>query len=115
MRNLGQTATYQGEWTRAFSLLAESLAIMRDSNTPDDLAGNLEGFAIFAEARGDAKIIPALLGAANSIRIRTDCPLYPSERIAVDKAAATARTALGVDLPVRDQEVAVLVTGARIV
>ena len=95
LRNLGETAIYRGEWDLAYSLLAESLTMIRKSDVPDALEGTLEGFALFAEARGTAEPAARLLGAADALRIATHCPLYPSERVAIHKAAAAARKSLG--------------------
>ncbi len=95
LRNLAQVETYQGNWDRAYALLVESLEIAQACDTPDDQAGTLEAFAILAGARGDAAAVAPLLGAADRIRRELDGPLHPSESVAVDKAAADARAALG--------------------
>ncbi|MBC7807477.1 MAG: tetratricopeptide repeat protein [Akkermansiaceae bacterium] len=97
LRNLGETATYRHDWDEAYSLLAESLTIIRNSDIPDDIAGTLEGFALFAEARGEVESTARLFGAADALRRETNCPLYPSERVAVDKATAAAVESMGQD------------------
>lgn len=95
LRNLGEIATYRKDWDHAYALLAESLKMIRESDIPDDIAGTIEGFALFAAARGKSESAACLLGAADAIRIKTESPLYPTERVAVDKAAVAAQKSLG--------------------
>jgi predicted ATPase/DNA-binding SARP family transcriptional activator/Tfp pilus assembly protein PilF len=95
LRNLGQIATQREDWERAFALLTESFHLHGEADNPADIAGNMEAFALYQAARGNADSAARLMGAAAARRQEIQVLQPPSERALVERGVATARLLLG--------------------
>ena len=98
---LGLVALAQGDLRRATHRLCESLALCREAGDRWGTARCLEGLASVAVAPAQdgsldgVRRAARLLGAAEVLREVVGARLYPTERIDVDRAAATAGAQLG--------------------
>jgi predicted ATPase len=85
----------QGDLAQAQRLLAESLALWRDMRRPDGVAMALTGLGEVAAARGQPQRAARLLGAAEALLPASGPHRLPYLQALMDRAAATAREALG--------------------
>ena len=75
--------------------LTESLTLLQSSGHGPLIARSLDGLAHAAHARSDAARAAGLLGAADGLRAAAGVVLAPADRAAVERIAATVRSAIG--------------------
>jgi hypothetical protein len=95
---LADVAREQGDLVGAEELGRERLLVWRRLGSPTDLIGTLEGLALTAAADGVGarpERVARLLGAAAAVRERVGAPQDPRRQTGVERAAASARAALG--------------------
>jgi predicted ATPase/transcriptional regulator with XRE-family HTH domain len=95
---LADVARKQGDLIGAEVLGRERLLVWRRLGSPTDLVGALEGLALTVAAAGvgaRAERVARLLGAVAAVRERVDAPQDPRRQTGVERAAASARAALG--------------------
>jgi hypothetical protein len=96
---LAAVARLRGDLASAERLGREQLLVWRRLSAPNYLAGNLEGLALTAAAAAGkgarADRVARLLGAAAALRERVGAWEGPRRRVEIERAAASARAALG--------------------
>jgi hypothetical protein len=95
LNELGYVAELRGDPHAAARLHGEAYDLAQKIAAPRDGAGALEGLACALAAAGSYPAAATLLGAADAARRTAGLPLAPAERDDVDRAASTARAALG--------------------
>ena len=93
--SLGHVAREQGDGERAERLYRESLTAQEKLGNPVYVALCLEGLAAVASESGRPARAITLCAAASHLRAGARAPAPPTERAVVERALATARTALG--------------------
>ncbi len=95
LNELGYVAELRGDPHTAARLHGEAYDLAQKIAAPRDSAGALEGLACALAAAGSCRAAATLLGAADAARRAAGLPPAPVERDDVDRAATTARAALG--------------------
>jgi tetratricopeptide (TPR) repeat protein len=95
LNELGYVAELRGDPHTAARLHGEAYDLAQKIAAPRDSAGALEGLACALAAAGSCRAAATLLGAADAARRAAGLPQAPVERDDVDRAATTARAALG--------------------
>ena len=91
LQNLGLVMRELGDFARAEELHTESLALYWAIGDICDISECLEGLAAVAHVRGQSARAAQFLGAADALRIATDTPLPPADRIAYERLVATVK------------------------
>jgi tetratricopeptide (TPR) repeat protein len=92
---LGPVALYQGQVEQAQSLLKQSLRLRWDCLDYDGIAWNLERLAEVAVVQGHLERGGRLWGSADELRKSINSPLFPVERIRIERFLAGARAQFG--------------------
>ena len=93
--NLGTAALVAGDLDAAAPLLAEALQLAYRLDDRVQLAYLLDAEGCLEAASGNAQVAAQLLGAGEAMRIGAGAQVMPFLAPLVDRAAASARTALG--------------------
>ena len=96
LSSLGYVEELRGDLDAAEACHQESLRLTRELPDAAPVALALEGLACVAAARRQSRRTAVLLGAAESLRDRAGTPLPAQGRADVERAAAAAVAALGV-------------------
>ena len=93
--NLGTAALVAGDLDAAAPLLAEALQLAHRLDDRVQLAYLLDAAGCLKAASGNAQVAAQLLGAGEAMRIGAGAQVMPFIAPLVERAAASARTALG--------------------
>ena len=92
---LGHAARAQGNFARATALYQEGLALSQGLSDKLRVLREMEGLATAVAAQGQAERAVRLLGAAAGLRDLLGSARHPMDRVAVERAEAALRAALG--------------------
>jgi hypothetical protein len=95
LTELGKAWIGLGDLAEARAALEEALALERGRGARAGLAQVLDAWAELAGALGDSRRAAVLLGAATSLRERTDELRTPAETAPIDAMTARLRASLG--------------------
>lgn len=91
LHNLGYTALARGDSERAETLFREGLPLQIEYNDRHGIIECISGLASVAGFRGQGERAARLFGAANALHEATGGPVWPAERIEMERQIAAAR------------------------
>ncbi|MFL5806015.1 MAG: ATP-binding protein [Roseiflexaceae bacterium] len=92
---LGQVVLAQGDALAAYKTVTEALRLASAVGPRLMVAAALEAIAHLIVSQGHTKLATQLLAAASALRIQMGTPVRPVDQPTVERALATARSALG--------------------
>jgi predicted ATPase/DNA-binding CsgD family transcriptional regulator len=95
--NLGDCTLRQGETPRAAEYFAQALRVSSSSAEQRGIVLALSGLARLAAAVGQLEVAARLIGAAETLRVRSGLSITPEMHGELEQAAANARSTLGED------------------